>query len=330
VKILIIGGTQFVGRAIADAAIRAGHDVTLFHRGKTNPEILPKARHVLGDRDGEMDRLAGQQWDWAIDVCGYVPRVVKLSLDALKDSVQRYLFVSTVSVYEDLGTPDSDESAKLLDTDNVEGEEITRDSYGPLKVLCEQAVNNAFGDKGLIVRPGFVIGPHDPTDRMTYWVRRIAREQAVLCPATGEQPMQCIDTRDLGQWIVELVARNDSGTYHVTGPEQKILFTELLQMIRSTVGGDCDFHWVEPRVLEDAEVKPFADLPFWITPAIGSYQLVSISISKALRAGLRLRSLESSIRDILEWDRQRGFPTLSAGLSREREESLLADLSASR
>ena len=325
-KILIIGGTQFVGRALAEAALAAGHDLTLFHRGKTNPGLFPDARYIIGDRDGDMHLLAGQSFDWVIDTCGYVPRVVRQSLDTLLDSVSRYLFVSTIYVYTDLGTIGINEDAQLADTDGVEGEEITRDSYGPHKVLCEHAVTTAYGDRALIIRPGFIIGPHDPTDRLTYWTRRIGSESRVLCPSTGDQPMQCIDVRDLGNWVIDLVGENASGVFHATGPQEKMLFTELLERVRGALGSKSELCWTDPDALKREGVEPFKDMPFWITPKIATHQLDAISIDRALTAGLKLRPLESTIRDLFEWDRSRGIPKLKTGLARDREEALLARL----
>jgi 2'-hydroxyisoflavone reductase len=183
VRLLVLGGTQFVGRALVEAALHGGHEVTLFHRGRTNADLFPEAEHVLGDRDGGLDLLRGRAWDACLDVCGYVPRVVRQSADLLRGAVGRYVFVSTISVYASLAEP-AVEGSPLAELADTAVEEITGETYGGLKVLCEREVERAFGDDALVIRPGFVVGPHDPTGRFTYWAHRAAAGGEMLVPAS--------------------------------------------------------------------------------------------------------------------------------------------------
>lgn len=216
--ILIIGGTRFVGRALVDVAQARGHTVTLFNRGKTNPDVYPNVETIVGDRETDLDKLEGHTWDAVIDTCGYVPRIVKLSAEALKDKAKHYTFISSISVYPVVGAPNRDEESELLTMEDETVEEITNETYGPLKVLCEQAVQDAFPDGTLIIRPGLIVGPHDPTNRFTYWVTRTAKGGDAIAPS-AEQPMQFVDARDLAEFTIKQVEAGVCDVYNVTGPE---------------------------------------------------------------------------------------------------------------
>ncbi|MHA2502373.1 MAG: NAD-dependent epimerase/dehydratase family protein, partial [Candidatus Kariarchaeaceae archaeon] len=197
-KILIIGGTRFVGRAISESLLAHGHSLTLFHRGKTNPDYLPEATHVIGDRETDIERLTGT-WDVVIDTCGYYPRIVKISANHLQDKVKHYLFISTISVYSSTSELGITEAAPLqqLDDPTTEDMQSEENAYGGLKVLCENVVTSVYGERSIIVRPGLIVGPYDPTNRFTYWLPRIRKSGRILAPGDGSMPSQFIDVRDL-------------------------------------------------------------------------------------------------------------------------------------
>ncbi|MEW6402172.1 MAG: NAD-dependent epimerase/dehydratase family protein, partial [Chloroflexota bacterium] len=204
-KILIIGGTRFLGRHLVNSARARGHEVTLFNRGQTNPDLFRRVEKIWGDREKDLDQLKGRNWDAVIDTCGYVPRVVRMSAEALKESVENYVFISSLSIYPDFrkrGLNETDPVAKLQD-ESVE--EVTGETYGPLKALCERVVQDVFGIDSLVIRPGLIVGPHDPTDRFTYWPVRVARGGDVLAPDGPDAFTQFIDARDLADFIVELL-----------------------------------------------------------------------------------------------------------------------------
>lgn len=320
-KILILGGTQFVGRHLVNAARARGHDVTLFNRGQTNPDLFRKVKKIKGDRERDLNQLS-DKWDAVIDTCGYLPRVVQLSADALKEKVERYVFISSVSVYADFSKAGLRESAPLAVMNDESMEEITRDTYGPLKALCEKVVQDAFGVNSLIIRPGLVVGPHDPTDRFTYWVRRIARGGTVLAPDRPDAPTQIIDARDLADFMITLIEQDVSGTFHVAG-ETTALET-VFQTCALVSGSDAHFKWAPHAFLQQHHVAPWTDMPIWL-PDTGQYAgFARVDISKALNAGLKLSPLNSTVKDTLEWSR--GLPadyTMKAGLSEEREKELL-------
>jgi 2'-hydroxyisoflavone reductase len=323
-RILFIGGTVFVGRHMARVALDRGHEATIFHRGETNRGVFDAAEELIGDRDGGLDALKGQTWDAVIDTCGYFPRVVRASAEFLREAVKRYVFVSTISVYADRGAMTLTEESELDTTDDPTIEEITGESYGPLKVLCEQIVQELYGNHSLIIRPGLIVGPHDKSDRFTYWVDRFARGGEVLCPDTHEQPTQFIDVRDLAEWTVDLVEQQANGVYHVTGPEETLKLDEFFLKCRSICGPDAKPVWVSDEFLLDQKVAPWSDLPLWMSSEEAPYQLMRADCSKAIAAGLTYRPLEETITDTLRWssNRPQGY-NWRAGISPEREAELL-------
>ncbi|HSL44049.1 MAG TPA: NAD-dependent epimerase/dehydratase family protein, partial [Anaerolineales bacterium] len=230
-RILMIGGTYFLGRHLVKAALEHDHDVTLFNRGKSNPGLFPQLETILGDREKDINKLEGRIWDAVIDTSGYFPRVVRLSAQVLEPNVPRYVFISSISVYENfrkVGINESDPVGKIQD-ETVE--EITGEMYGPLKALCEETVRDIFGlERSLIIRPGLIVGPHDPTDRFTYWPVRVARGGDVLAPQKPDAAIQIIDVRDLAEWIIRLIEANASGTYNATGPDYELTLGKLLEV----------------------------------------------------------------------------------------------------
>ncbi len=316
-SLLVLGGTRFLGRALVDAALARGHEVTLFNRGLTNPELFPDVEKLTGDRNEDVSALEGRDWDAVVDVATFLPRAVRLSTGALDDHVGRYVFVSSISAYADLSTPAS-EDAPVAELTNADSESV--EDYGPLKAECERIVQDAFGDRALVVRPGLIVGPHDPTDRFTYWPRRVAEGGRVLAPAPQDAPVQFIDVRDLAEWIVRAIESGRSGVYNVTG--EPTTFERLLdECVRA--GGDAEIVWVPSERLVEAGVGEWMELPLWlVSPDFAAMQRTDVS--KALRDGLRFRPLAETIRDTLAWDAARETPRAEGvGLSPERERELL-------
>jgi 2'-hydroxyisoflavone reductase len=315
VRLLVLGGPRFLGRAIADAALRRGHELTFFNRGQTNPELYPEVERLRGDRAADLDALEGREWDAVIDTCGFLPDVVRASAEALAGS-GRYCFVSTISVYADFSVP-VDEDSPLAQLDDVPDDEVTNESYGPLKALAEKAVLETLGERALVVRPGLIVGPHDPTGRFTYWPHRFARGGEVLAPAPPERQTQLVDVRDLGEWIVDLCKRDVGGVFNATHPG--VSWADLLETCRTVAGTDSQITWVPDEFLLEHEVGAWMELPLWIAdPAMAG--AAQVDVRRAVGAGLRFRPLADTVRGTLE----QAETTDAAGLSPEREAAVLA------
>ena len=254
-KILVLGGTVFVGRHLVEAALARGHELALFNRGQHNPELFPQLERLRGDRDGDLEALKGRRWDVVIDTCGYVPHVVGQSAGLLADAVDNYVFISTISVYADIGQHGINEDSPL-ERPEMDMEEVTGKSYGPLKVGCEQVVSRAMQGRSLIIRPGLVVGPNDATDRFTYWPIRMARGGQVLAPAPESAPAQIIDVRDLAEWTIRLVEGKQTGILNVTGPEQPLTMGGMLEQCRAAANSSADIHWLPADYLLGADVEP--------------------------------------------------------------------------
>jgi 2'-hydroxyisoflavone reductase len=324
-KLLVIGGTVFLGRHLVTAAVAAGHDVTLFNRGEHNPDLYPEVEKLRGDRDGELHALGGRSWDVVVDTCGYVPRVVRQSADLLSDSVERYIFISTISVYADSSTPDMDEDADVGTIADASVEDVTGQTYGPLKALCEQTVEEVLHGRCVIVRPGLIVGKWDPSDRFTYWPHRIAQGGDVLVPGRSERRVQLIDGQDLGAWIIRLGEERRIGVFNATGPNGCLTMGEVVEGCKRVSGSDARFAWVDEQFLLDAQVQPWMELPLWVPDVPDMAGFNSVSIQRAVHAGLQFRPLEDTIRDTLEWDCTRPQDVnLRAGITRQREADLLA------
>lgn len=312
-RLLVLGGTQFVGRTLVEAALAAGHEVTLFHRGRTNPDLFGESEHLLGDRDGHLEPLAGRTWDACLDVCGYLPRVVRQSAELLRDAVGRYAFVSTISVYAGFATgPREDDALAELDDDAVE--EITGETYGGLKALCERAVTDAFAERALLVRPGFVVGAHDPTGRFTYWVHRARRGGDVLVPASLAGALQLVDARDLAAFTLRALEQGRAGPFNVTGPEPAVTMLDVV-----TAAGEA----ATPVVVDDAFLGGrdvgHVELPLWFAGSAFA-GLMRADVSRAVAAGLTFRPLADTVRSTLDG----AWLVDGVGLAAEREAELLA------
>ena len=317
-RLLVLGGTKFLGRAAVEAALARGHEVTLFNRGETNPELFPEAEKLRGDRSESLDGLRGREWDAVLDPSGYIPSIVRASAEALADSTAHYLFVSSVSVYASLAAP-VDEESPVAELGDSPDDMLTEDysNYGPLKALCEQVVADVFAERQASVRPGLIVGANDPTGRFTYWPHRVARGSEVLAPAPPEAQVQFIDAKDLGVWLVDLSERRAGGVYNATHPGRS--WSEVLETCREVSGSDAVFEWVPADVLNEHEVGEWMELPLWISDPDAA-AMHETDVSRAVAAGLTFRPLEVTVRDTLE----NAATVEGVGLTPEREAELLA------
>ena len=314
-KLLLLGGPRFLGRAIADAALERGHELTFFNRGTTNPELYPEVERIVGDRKEGLDGLGGREWDAVVDTCGYLPRDVRASADALAES-SVYCFISSVSVYADFSTP-ANEDSPVAELGDLPDDEVKNESYGPLKALCESAVRDVFGERALVVRPGLIVGPHDPTGRFTYWPHRVARGGEVLAPGPPERPTQVIDVRDLAEWTISLCEQRNSGTYNATHPG--VALSELLETCRVVTSSDARPTWVTDEFLLEHGVGEWMELPLWLAdPALAAADRVDVR--RAIGAGLAFRALEETVRATLA----HAETVDGVGLTANRESELLA------
>jgi 2'-hydroxyisoflavone reductase len=314
--ILVLGGTQFLGRHAVDAALARGHEVTMFNRGQTRPELFPDARKLRGDRDGNLDAVRGRAFDAVVDTSGYVPRIVRETIDALGD-VGHYTFVSSISVYADVSTPPT-ESSPVAELE--EPTEEWREAYGELKADCEDVVRERFPG-AFIPRPGLIVGPWDPTGRFTYWPERFADGGRVLAPAPPEADAQVIDVRDLADWIVRAAERGLAGTFNAV--DRAVPRSTLVETCARVAGVDSEVVWVDGAFLAEHEVGEWMELPLWLNdPAYAG--MLSVDPSPAFAAGLEPRPLEETVRDTLAWIAAGDAPAETpAGLDRAKEQVVL-------
>ncbi|MFN8549648.1 MAG: epimerase [Candidatus Eisenbacteria bacterium] len=319
-RILFIGGTLYVGRHLVELALARGHEVTLFHRGQTNPGLFPGIEERIGNRDGGLDVLKDDHWDACIDTCGYVPRVVQASTRYLAGSIIHYTFISSISVYKDFAKPNQDETSEVGRLDDTSVEEINVNTYGPLKALCEEVAEEEMPGGVLNVRAGLIVGPWDTSDRFTYWPVRVARGGTVLAPGRPDRLVQVIDVRDLAKWILERVEVATTGTFNLTGPATPMTMRDVLEASRAVTGSNAEFKWVSDEVLKEAGVRAYTELPLWIPDMDDSFV-----VKRALDLGLTCRPIADTLRDTLEWARTRPADhKWRNGLSAEREAELLA------
>jgi 2'-hydroxyisoflavone reductase len=324
-RLLILGGTRFLGRHLAAEALARGHAVSLLHRGQSSADLFPEAEHLIGDRDGNLEPLRGREWDAVVDTSGYVPRIVRASAELLAGAVGHYAFISSISVYPGFpGVPRIDESSPVGTLGDPTVEEVTGDSYGPLKALCEQAAEALFPGHTLVVRPGLIVGPHDPTDRFTYWPHRVARGGEVLAPGRPGFPVQFIDARDLAAWTLTMAERGQAGTYNATGPSWPVTMGDLLEDSKRASGSDASLTWVPDAFLVEAGAEGWSELPLWVAEAEAP-GLSNVNCAKAYAAGLNFRSVAETVRDTLAWDATRPQDhQWKAGLPAEKEADILA------
>ncbi len=315
-RALVLGGTRFLGRALVDALLAAGHEPTLFNRGLTQPELFPEVEKLRGDRSSDLSALEGREWDAVLDVAAYFPHEVRRSSEALRGHAGRYVFVSSVSVYADHSVPQNEQAAvaELVPGDE---EDDGPETYGARKAACERIVVEAFGDAALVVRPGLIVGPHDPTGRFTYWPHRVARGGDVLAPASPEYAVQFIDVRDLAEWMVRAATSSLGGTFNATG--QTMPLGDLLAECIRVTESDARLVWVPSDRLLEAGAEEWMGVPLWIVSP-GWEAVNRVPVTKAVAAGLTFRPLADTIRGALE----EADPVDGVGLTPERERELLA------
>ena len=318
-KTLILGGTQFLGRQITQACLDDGHEVTLFNRGQTNPGLFAgHAELITGDRDGGLDVLKGRAFDACIDPSGYVPRLVRDSVELMKDVVDHYTFISTISVYPEF-VAGQDESATLATLEDENVEEVDDQTYGGLKVLCEQVAEELMPGRVLHSRSGLIVGPYDPTDRFSYWPLRVARGGDYIAPVGPEMPVQVIDARDQADWILNCIKNGTTGVFNVTGSETNL--GAVLDAATAATGNDARPVWMTEAFLLENEVTPWMDLPMWLPEEAKG--MMQVSVARAEDAGLTTRPLEDTIADLLDW--HHGDPDkMALGLKADKESELLA------
>jgi 2'-hydroxyisoflavone reductase len=310
-QILVLGGTRFVGRAVAEFALKAGHQVTLFNRGLTNPDLFPEAEKLRGDRTGDMSELSGRKWDSVIDVAAYEPSVVTRSIEALRGAVEKYVFVSTLSVYADHSTTDAQrEDAPLLSLGKSEDPGIL---YGARKATCEREVLKAFGGNAIIARSGLIVGPHDPTNRFACWPRRMAEGGQILAPGDPKDPLQFIDVRDLARWLVKAATTEMSGIFNVTG--RPIEFAAFLDHC-SMSGSGAEITWVPTQRLLEADLDPWMGVPLWIG-AKGWEAANAVDVARAIASGIQYRPIAQTIEGALEFPSEDDSMPLESSLEKE-------------
>jgi len=327
-KVLILGGTTFLGPHLTNELLSHGHTVTHFNRGNEHDFYFPEVEKLQGNRYGNLKALRGRKWDVVIDTCGYLPGVVEASSKILTKATKHYTFISTISVYNDFNQPTIDENAPLARLkNNHHDEEITAETYGPFKVGCEKVIKTYFPDNSLIIRPGLIVGPCDSSDRFTYWVRRIAEGGKVLIPNTPNQKLQIIDVRDLAKWIVKMVEEEAVGIYNATGPKEELSLGQFINECSQFARKKVDFIWVDEQFFIDRHLDNWDKLPLWLSSKSNMVGLFNIDCRKALDSGLSYRPLSETISDTLNWDDQRIDRSMRVGLSHEEEGNLLNQIS---
>lgn len=325
-NLLVIGGTVFLGRHIVEYALKIGHNITLFNRGQHNPDLFPEVEKIHGDRKTDYDKLKDRNWDAVIDTCGYLPGDISKMASILKVNVNKYVFVSSISAYNNFKEAGIDESYDLaeLPTDSSP-DEFKIENYGALKALCEREVIKNFPDNYVNARSGLIVGPNDPTDRFSYWVNRINSGGKVLAPGNGKSPVQFIDVRDLAGWLVRMAENGKSGDYNATGPEKTLTIRELLEECCNICNMDTELVWVDEKFIEENEIQPWSELPVWVPDSNPDYNGFSkVSINKAIQQGLTYTKLSETILSTLDYINK--FPRnydLKAGLKSDHEATLL-------
>ncbi len=332
-RILVLGGTRFLGPHTVKYALTRGHEVTLFNRGRSNPHFFPDLVKLKGDRNGDLASLETGEWDAVIDTSGYVPRVVDLSAELLKDRVQQYVFISTISVYADFNEIGLNENSKVAVIDDPTTETVDAETYGALKALCEQAAERSMPGRTWNVRPGLIVGPLDRTDRFTYWPVRVKRGGEVLAPQGPDEQVQIIDVRDLAEFLIHGVERNATGVMNAVSPPGQMAMGEMLDACRRVSGSDASFTWAASDFLAEHDVNAWSDMPCWI-PTDMEAGVGTVNVDRALAAGLTFRPIAETVRDTLDWwasePKERRNGEMRAGLTAERESEVLKAWHASQ
>jgi len=332
-RVLIFGGTGFLGPHFVEALRAGGHQITLFNRGKSNPGLFKDLETLIGDRDGKLDALKGRDWDVVIDDSGYVPRHVKLSAELLEDRIRHYIFVSSISVYGTFPKPGLDEDDTVAQPPDPKVEEVTGGNYGGLKAGCEQVVESTYGSRCTIVRPHYVVGPGDSTDRFTYWPVRIARGGQVLAPGSANDPLQYIDVRDLAAFMRRCAEERPSGRFNACTPPGAHTMGELMETSKRVSGSNATFVWADAAFIQKNGLMEKGEIPIWLPPTGPVAGALLVSSARAVQQGLRFRDLTTTVRDTLEWHNKRPAEQrqkLAVGLTPEREAELLKQLTTNQ
>ena len=319
-RILIIGGTRFVGRHVVEQALACGHEVTIFHRGQTGPDLFPDVEHRIGDRDSDLTALTEGDWDATVDTCAYVPRQVHELADALGGRGGHHLLVSSVSAYATPAGPGITEDATLVELEDPTVEEVTGETYGGLKVLCERAAVERHGPRTVVVRPTYVVGPDDYTWRFPWWVARIARGGEVPVPGPPDAPAQVIDARDMGAWMVRLLEGGHTGAFHAVSPAPPYTWKEQMEAIADAVAPPgTTLTWVDPATVEELDLA--GAFPLW-SGEDPDVWMMAADPGRAYATGLSPRPLADTVHDTLEWTRTVEMPD-GTGLTEAQERALL-------
>jgi len=332
-RVLIFGGTGFLGPHFVQALQAGGHEITLFNRGKSNPGLFKELETLIGDRDGKLDALQGRDWDVVIDDSGYVPRQVKLSADLLEDHVKHYIFISSISVYGTFPKPGLDEDDTVAPVPDAKVEEVTNETYAGLKAGCEQVIESTYGTRSTVVRPHIVVGPGDSTDRFTYWVARVARGGQVLAPGSANDPLQYIDVRDLAAFVRRCAEQRPAGRFNACTPPGAHTIGELMETGKRVSGSNATFVWADAEFILKNGLMEKGEIPMWLPPTGPRASALLVSSARAVQQGLRFRDLDTTVRDTLEWHNRRPAEQrqkLAVGLTPEREAELLKQIPAKK
>lgn len=324
-RILVLGGTIFLGRHIVKRALQEGHEVTIFHRGNHGKNLFPKIQKIYGDRRKDLKKIPSQYWDAVIDTSGYFPEDVEKSIAELRDDAERYVFISSASVYRDFKKEGIDENYPLLELKDDHNFQVTNENYGALKALCEEKVRNHYPRRHLIVRAGLIVGPHDPSDRFSYWPYRIKKGGNFIAPGSPENEVQFIDVRDLAEWILYSLENGISGTYNTNGFEETLTMDDFLHKCIETLNHNAVPVWMNDEFLMKEKIMPFAELPLWLPKTEFTKGFNKISSAKAYKNGLKLRPVEATIEDTYRWLESEVIDkrSLVAGLHQVKEDRLL-------
>lgn len=338
-KILVLGGSRFLGRTFVEEALKRNHEVTIFNRGIQSPG-MKDIEILYGNRFGNLKALQNRNWDAVLDTSGFIPYTVQNTTNLLKDQVNHYTFISSISVYQDWVEENLDENYPVLEMSLEEANKLSIDADGPIynyyghfKGLCEQIAAENMPGRVLNVRAGQLMGPNDYTDRVPYWVNRIAKGGNVLVPGSPNRRVQVIDNKDLANWILDMEEKNSSGTFNATGPDYPLTIKEFVDTCVKVTNSNAEVVWAEEKFLLDQQVAPWTEMPLWVPensplspesnePWKGAF---SINVDKAIHSGLTFRPLQESITDIYEWEktRQLNEDEWKAGMRADKEKELL-------
>jgi 2'-hydroxyisoflavone reductase len=334
-RVLILGGTGFIGPHFVHALTESGHQVTLFNRGKRDPDAKHGVEQLLGDRNDNLKSLEGRDWDVVVDNSGYTPGQVKLSTELLREHTKHYIFISSIAVYENFQDPPIDEDHALAPIGNMSQDKLEGENYGPLKALCEQVVEKAYGKNANIIRPTYIAGPGDFSDRFTYWPFRVAQGGEMIAPGTPDDPIQYIDVRDLADFVRVCAEQRVAGRYNLCTPPRWATMGKLLDASKRVTGADTKFKWASTEFLmTEKAVEPgmwaSQEIPIWAPPSGQSLGHGLVASARAQAKGLKFRALETTIRETLDWQKTRPAEKqkLRSGLTPEREAELLKKLPA--